>query len=97
MPLPSPSRHAVLALALLGGCAATPPAAVTPEAPLAWQAPLPHQGSNEALSAWWRGQGDPLLADLIDAAQAASPTLAAARAQIAEALATRVAAGAALM
>lgn len=95
-----PSRlccAALLASALLGGCASAPAPAVRTEAPPQWQAPLPHGGSNAALSAWWRGQGDPLLSDLIDAAQAASPTLAAARAQIAEALATRVAAGAALM
>lgn len=99
MPLTSPHRRTVLvfALALLAGCAAAPPAPVMPETPAQWQAPLPHQGSGAALSAWWRGQGDALLADLIDAAQAASPDLAAARAQIADARATRVGAGAALL
>lgn len=97
MPLSIPHRLAVLALALLAGCATAPPAPVMPAAPPQWQAPLPHEGSGAALSAWWRGQGDPLLADLIDAAQAASPNLATARAQIADARATRVGAGAALL
>lgn len=97
MPLCAPYRHAVFALALLAGCATAPPAAVMSEAPPQWQAPLPHQGSHAAMAAWWRGQGDALLADLISAAQAASPNLAAARAQIADARATRVNAGAALL
>ena len=97
MPLSSHPRFAVFALALLAGCATAPPAQVTPEAPPQWQAPLPHEGSGAALSAWWRGQGDVLLADLIDAAQAASPNLATARAQIADARATRVGAGATLL
>lgn len=97
MPLFSHHHFAVLALALLAGCAGSPPAPATPEPPPQWQAPLPHQGSSAALSAWWRGQGDALLAELIAAAQAASPNLAAARAQIADARATRVGAGAALL
>ena len=97
MPLAFPRRQALVVLALLAGCASAPPAALLPEPPPQWQAPLPHEGSNAALSAWWRGQGDPLLANLIDAAQAASPNLAAARAQIADARATRVGAGAALL
>ena len=94
---PSFPRHAVLALTLLAGCASAPPAPVARDAPPQWQAPLPHEGDSAALSAWWRGQGDALLADLIDAAQAASPDLAAARAQIADARAARVGAGAALL
>ncbi|MES2150574.1 MAG: efflux transporter outer membrane subunit [Pseudomonadota bacterium] len=81
----------------LSACALTPPPArVEPQAPPAWQAPLPHNGKLGDLSQWWRQQGDPLLAQLIDAAQAASPTLAAAQAHLAQARAERVAAGAAL-
>jgi len=53
----------------------------------AWQAPLPPK---------WGGFNDPLLIPLIDAAQAASPSLAQATARIARARAARVAAGAAL-
>ncbi|SFU37320.1 efflux transporter outer membrane subunit [Pseudoduganella namucuonensis] len=88
-----------LAMALaLSGCALTaPPAKVEAAAPAQWQAPLPHNGSLTDLSGWWRGQGDALLAQLVDAAQAASPTLGQARARVAQSRAERVAAGAALV
>lgn len=87
-----------VAMALsLGGCALTaPPAKVDPSAPQQWQAPLPHNGSLTDLNNWWQNQGDPLLVQLITAAQAASPTLASARSRIAQSRAERVAAGAAL-
>lgn len=49
------------------------------------------------LSQWWQQHGDPLLVRLIDAAQAASPTLASATSRIGQARAERVAAGAALL
>ena len=55
----------------LGACAITPPPAQVPAPPpLAWQAPLPHQGSMGDLTQWWTQLGDPLLVELIDAAQA---------------------------
>ena len=102
-----PNRCVLPALALmvlLAGCAFAPAPQATQDSasPPAWQAQLPeaplaHQGSQAALVQWWRGQGDPLLAELIDAAQAVSPTLAAARAQISDARASRTAAGAALL
>lgn len=87
-----------VAMALaLGGCALTaPPARVDAAAPQQWQAPLPHNGSLTDLNNWWQHQGDPLLVQLIGAAQAASPTLASARSRIAQSRAERVAAGAAL-
>lgn len=75
------------------GPAATPGAGV-PVA--AWQAPAPHGGSPSELARWWRQFDDPLLPELIEDAQAASPTLAAARARIEDARAGAVAAGAAL-
>ncbi len=87
----------IAALALLTGCAATPPTRVTAPLPLAWQAPLPHNGNLTDLTGWWRQQGDPLLVQLIDASQAASPTLAAARSRLAQSRAERVAARAALL
>ncbi|KQV86720.1 RND transporter [Massilia sp. Root351] len=88
---------AVAAALSLGGCALTaPPAKVDPAAPQQWLAPLPHNGSLTDLNNWWQSQGDPLLVQLIDAAQAASPTLASARSRIAQSRAERVAAGAAL-
>lgn len=87
-----------LAVAMaLGGCALSgPPAKVDAAAPPQWQAPLPHNGNLTDLNNWWQNQGDPLLVQLIDAAQAASPTLASARSRIAQSRAERVAAGAAL-
>jgi multidrug efflux system outer membrane protein len=56
-----------------------------PALPAAWQAnaaPLAHGGSTTALAAWWAQFQDPALPALIASAQAASPTLASARARI---------------
>lgn len=94
------ARLAALAAALaLAGCAsfdAGAPAA-TPARPAdQWQAPLPAADPGAELRQWWQQFDDPLLPRLIDAAQAASPTLADARARIAQARAARVAGGAAL-
>lgn len=86
------------AAAALAGCAATgptpPPGDLAPPAPVAWQAPLPAGG--ESLAGWWARVDDPALVPLIEAAQAASPTLSQAAARIAQARAARVAAGSAL-
>ncbi|MGZ8290449.1 MAG: efflux transporter outer membrane subunit [Telluria sp.] len=83
---------------LLGACAlALPPAKVAAPVPQAWQAPLAHNGSLADLSQWWSAQGDPLLVQLISAAQHESPTVAAAATRIEAARAQRVAAGAALL
>jgi multidrug efflux system outer membrane protein len=89
-----------LGLTLLAGCAAAPPAPDTTlrtDAPAAWQAPLPHDGRTSDLTRWWQQFDDPLVAQLIAAAQDASPTLAAAQSRIAQARAARVGAGAALL
>jgi len=87
----------VLSVALTG-CAITMPAtqvdvAVAPQ----WQAPLPHQGTVGALSQWWQQQGDPLLVELIEAAQAVSPSVAQAVARVESARAQRTLANAALL
>jgi len=89
----------LLACALLVGCASPPslsPAA-SPRSPLptAWSAPLPHAGSTTDLNQWWSRFNDPLLAELIAAAQAASPNLASAWARLEKARAGQVAAVAA--
>lgn len=82
----------------LSACALSPPAPkVDAHAPSQWQAATAHNGSLTDLASWWQRQGDPLLAQLIDSAQAASPTVSAARARIAQSRAERVAAGAALL
>ena len=89
---------AVAAAAWLAGCAAPAAAPTQPvAAPPQWYAPLPHNGTWADLSSWWRQFDDLLLLDLIDAAQAASPTVAAARSRIELVRAARVAAGAALL
>ena len=92
---------ALLAPALLAGCAAwqaplqAPPASATIDPPAAWQSPLPHNGKVTDLAQWWAGLNDPLLVQLIERAQSTSGTLADAQARIAQARATRIGAGAA--
>ena len=81
---------------LLAGCALPrPPATVEPEAAARWYAPLPHGGRLVDLSQWWQQFREPLLVDLIAAAQTLSPDVATAGTRIAEARANRVAAQAA--
>jgi NodT family efflux transporter outer membrane factor (OMF) lipoprotein len=93
------SRITSLALALgLAGCANfMPPTQVDAQVAPQWQAPLPHQGTISTLALWWQQQGDPILAELIDAAQAVSPSVAQALARVEAARATRAAANAALL
>ncbi len=58
---------------------------------------LPHNGSLTSLSQWWQQQNDPLLVELIDAAQLASPSVITARSNIQQAQATRSVSEAALL
>jgi len=90
---------ATLAAALFTGCASAPPAAppATSELPAQWQAPLPHTGELTVMSRWWQQFDDPVLVQLIDAAQAVSPSIASAASRIEQSRAARVAAGAALL
>jgi multidrug efflux system outer membrane protein len=97
-----PARFApLLASALLAACSAgpslAPPRPLADLAPAGWQAPLPHGGEPAAIARWWQAWDDAALVRLVDAAQAASPTLAQARTRIAQARADRTSAGAALM
>lgn len=104
-PSPQPSRpaHAVLLAALalpllLTACAVQrPPAQVPAPVPAGWQAPLPHHGSLRDMARWWERQDDPLLVELIGAAQAVSPTVAQAGTRLAQARAAGVTARAALL
>jgi len=91
-------RVAALAvMAALSACATQMPAPhVAAQEPQQWQAPLPHNGSQADLATWWRQQSDALLVQLIESAQAVSPTVASAGSRIAQSRAERVAAGAAL-
>lgn len=90
-------RLALAALPLaLAACAVTaPPPSVTAPVPQGWQAPLPHGGSVADLAQWWNWAGDPLLVELIAAAQDISPSVAQARSRLAQARASQVAARAA--
>jgi len=94
-----PTRLSTLALTLgLTGCAnLMPPTQVDAQVAPQWQAPLPHQGTVTQLAQWWQQQGDPWLVELIDAAQAVSPSVAQALARVDAARATRAAANASLL
>lgn len=81
----------------LAGCITRPPAQVESRAPAQWNAPLPPGWSTGATADWWGQLNDPLLVELIQAAQGASADLASAAARVAEARSTRIAAGAALL
>jgi NodT family efflux transporter outer membrane factor (OMF) lipoprotein len=82
----------------LAGCAVPGPApTAAADAPRQWYAPLPHNGTLAELATWWQQFDDPLLVELIESAQAASPTVASAVSRIRQARATRIAAGAALL
>ncbi len=95
------TSHTALALAAaawLAGCAgpAAPGLAPPPAVANAWQTPLPGADPGADLRRWWAQFDDPLLSQLIDAAQSASPSVSAAGNRIAQARAARTAAGAAL-
>ncbi len=91
----------------LSGCAVLAPPVPLPareapalDAPSTWQAPpapQPAPAPQGPLQPGWTQFGDPLLLQLLDAAQAASPDLAAARSRIEQARAASVAAGALLL
>ncbi len=98
------TRHPLTSLAplalalLLSGCASLmPPTQVQAPVAPAWQAPLPHQGSVAALTDWWQAQGDPLLVELITAAQAVNPSVAQSLARIEAARANQALARSALL
>lgn len=58
---------------------------------------LPHHAQLTNLALWWQQQNDPLLVELIQAAQTVSPTVATALSRIEQSRATRVSANAALL
>jgi outer membrane protein, multidrug efflux system len=91
---------AMVVAACLAGCAthpATVPAPAAASAADRWNAPLPGPGRLTELRDWWGQFDDPLMARLVDAAQQASPSIAAARSRMEQSRATRVAAGAAAL
>lgn len=94
------NRFAPSLAALLTLCACAnvlPPTHVSIEIAPAWQAPLPHQGNVGSLAQWWQRQGDPLLVELIVAAQGVNPSVSQALARIASSRASLTTANAALL
>ncbi|GAB7125576.1 efflux transporter outer membrane subunit [Silvimonas sp. JCM 19000] len=82
---------------LLAGCAVGPDYhAPQPAMPPGWQATLPHAGNTQQLLAWWQQAGDRVLTQLIATAEADSPTLDQAWANIENARATLASDNAAL-
>lgn len=71
MGLPALSLTLLLTLTLTGCGLMRPPAQVAAPTPAQWNAPMPHGGSTIALADWWRQLDDPLLVELIEAAEAA--------------------------
>lgn len=108
MRTPSPLAKALTlslvgtALAACGFAGKLLPASPTEAMPDTWFAPLPgeaaiaHDGKLASLTDWWSQQRDPLLVELIDAAQAIHGSISSASTRIAQANAERVAASAAL-
>ncbi|MDB5750543.1 MAG: putative outer rane channel, partial [Ramlibacter sp.] len=82
----------------LAGCAVSrPPDSAAAAAPPQWHAPLPHGGTLADLRQWWQQFNDPVLVDLVEAAQTVSPTVASAGARMVQARAARTGADAALL
>ncbi len=82
----------------LAACAVSrPPETVAAATPPQWYAPPPHGGSLSDLKAWWQQFNDPVLVELIEAAQTVSPNVASAGSRIEQARAARVGAGSRLL
>ena len=83
---------------MLSACAITlPETQIDAQTAPQWHAPLPHQGAVGSLSKWWQEQGDPELLKLIEAAQAAAPSVAQALSRIEAARALQAATSAVLL
>jgi multidrug efflux system outer membrane protein len=95
-----PIRHLLplaAALALSACSSLMPPTQVDAAMPITWQAPLPHQGSVGSMTQWWQQQADPVLAELIAAAQVVSPSVSQALARVEASRAQQAAAFGALV
>ena len=112
LPRTAKSLLLVSPLLLAACATSAPPAQVAEPAASQWYTPLPtpaaklqtsaatanlpHQGSLAALNQWWESLGDPLLLELVNSAQAVSPTLSAAASRLQQARSASVVTGAAL-
>jgi NodT family efflux transporter outer membrane factor (OMF) lipoprotein len=83
---------------LLSACSSLlPPTRVDAPAAAQWYTPLPHDGKVGSLAQWWQQQGDPLLVELITAAEAQSPSVSQSLSRIAQARANQATARSALL
>jgi outer membrane protein, multidrug efflux system len=96
-PVPITRIACLLSLLSIAGCGSTE-SLLPAKAPIPaeWHATLPHQGMPAKLVKWWWQMGDPSLAALIELAEADSPTVALAVANIEKARASLAAARAGL-
>ncbi|MDB5969140.1 MAG: putative outer rane chanel lipoprotein [Hydrocarboniphaga sp.] len=82
-------RYLLIAAILLGGCAVgpdyTPPDPQASGLPQAWHARLPHDGATTTLTSWWQQFDDPLMTELVTAAEQGHPSIDAAVGAIREA------------
>jgi NodT family efflux transporter outer membrane factor (OMF) lipoprotein len=96
-------RLAAICLLALGGCSALGPdydaqrATQVPNQPQVWQSPVAHQGDLNALKDWWQQFNDPVLVELLLAAQEQSNTMAQAALRIAQTRALLVGSNAAAL
>jgi NodT family efflux transporter outer membrane factor (OMF) lipoprotein len=99
---PSTALRRCALVSLLGGllvaCAGPTPLAppLSSPTPVGWHTPLPHDGDAQVLKTWWARFDDPLLPELVQAADRSNPTLAQALARVAQARANARIAGARL-
>ena len=79
----------------IAGCAVAVPDPTPPAPPAStWQAPRPHDGDPVQLAEWWQSFEDPVLVQLVAAAQRDNPGIAASLARVRQARATVAVAGA---
>ncbi|APW43320.1 efflux transporter outer membrane subunit [Rhodoferax saidenbachensis] len=98
MKTPLRTASALAAALALSACSSLlPPTKVDAPAAAQWYAPLPHDGTVVSLAQWWQQQGDPLLVELITAAEAVSPSVSQSLSRIAQARANQATARSALL
>ncbi|MBC7918945.1 MAG: efflux transporter outer membrane subunit [Rhodoferax sp.] len=98
MKTPLRTACALAAVLALSACSSLlPPTKVDAPAATQWYAPLPHDGKLTSLAEWWQQQGDPLLVELITAAEAQSPSISQSLSRIAQARANQALARSALL
>ncbi len=73
------------------------PVSIASQAPPSWQATLPHDGKVADLTDWWQQFNDPVLTQIIAAAQEVNADIATAKAKVTAAQAANISADASLL